>query len=213
MCVCTVIVVCLARVTHPVSTTTKSMTFHPFLRYEFLWKANPSARIFIPDSKQKIPMKYGSVSSWAERGSGQRKQIEIDIRSQLKVGSYFSVHRDGRVKKSTLSFSQSIVKMSSFWWIHYFIFKVKKTQLPLLGICVSTPVKSLDCHLDSKPCSHTTRTEHRVFFWLTRRSDSGVLSPSGKCCSRARTMQLAMMVARIIHSNGVRKVSQGSNTS
>lgn len=39
---------------------------------------------------------------------------------------------------------------------------------------------------------------------LTRRSDSGVLSPSGRCCSRARTMQLAMMVARIIHSNGVR---------
>lgn len=46
---------------------------------------------------------------------------------------------------------------------------------------------------------------------LTRRSESGVLSPSGKCCSRAKTMQLAMMVARIIHSNGVRKFSEGTN--
>jgi len=39
---------------------------------------------------------------------------------------------------------------------------------------------------------------------FTSRSDSGVLSPSGKCCSRANTMQLAMMVVKIIHSNGVR---------
>lgn len=39
---------------------------------------------------------------------------------------------------------------------------------------------------------------------FTSRSDSGVLSPTGKCCSRASTMQLAMMVVKIIHSNGVR---------
>lgn len=38
---------------------------------------------------------------------------------------------------------------------------------------------------------------------VTSRSDRGVLSPSGRCCSRARTMQFAMMVVRIIHSNGV----------
>lgn len=38
---------------------------------------------------------------------------------------------------------------------------------------------------------------------VTSRSDKGVLSPSGRCCSRARTMQFAMMVVRIIHSNGV----------
>lgn len=39
---------------------------------------------------------------------------------------------------------------------------------------------------------------------LTSRSDMGVLSPSGRCCSRASTIQLAMMVARIMYSNGVR---------
>lgn len=38
---------------------------------------------------------------------------------------------------------------------------------------------------------------------LTSRSDMGVLSSSGRCCSRARTMQLAMMVARIMYSKGV----------
>lgn len=35
--------------------------------------------------------------------------------------------------------------------------------------------------------------------------DIGVLSSSGRCCSRARTMQLAMMVASIIYSNGVER--------
>lgn len=38
---------------------------------------------------------------------------------------------------------------------------------------------------------------------LTRRSDMGVLSLAGRCCSRARTMQLAIIVARIMYSNGV----------
>ena len=40
---------------------------------------------------------------------------------------------------------------------------------------------------------------------LTSRSDMGVLSSSGRCCSRARTMQFAMMVAKIIYSKGVRR--------
>ena len=35
--------------------------------------------------------------------------------------------------------------------------------------------------------------------------DIGVLSSSGRCCSRAKTMQLAMMVAKIMYSNGVGK--------
>lgn len=47
---------------------------------------------------------------------------------------------------------------------------------------------------------------------FTSRSDSGVLSPSGKCCSRASTMQLAMMVVKIIHSNGVRGEVKAQNT-
>lgn len=38
---------------------------------------------------------------------------------------------------------------------------------------------------------------------LTSRSDMGVLSSSGRCCSRARTMQFAMMVAKIMYSKGV----------
>ncbi len=48
-------------------------------------------------------------------------------------------------------------------------------------------------------------------FHFTSRSDSGVLSPSGKCCSRASTMQLAMMVVKIIHSNGVRGKVKAKN--
>lgn len=31
----------------------------------------------------------------------------------------------------------------------------------------------------------------------------GVLSSPGRCCSRAKTIQLAMMVVRIMYSNGV----------
>ena len=36
--------------------------------------------------------------------------------------------------------------------------------------------------------------------------DIGVLSSPGRCCSRAKTMQLAMMVARIMYSNGVERL-------
>lgn len=40
---------------------------------------------------------------------------------------------------------------------------------------------------------------------LTSLLDMGVLSSPGRCCSRARTIQLAMMVARIMYSNGVKQ--------
>lgn len=40
---------------------------------------------------------------------------------------------------------------------------------------------------------------------LTNLRDMGVLSSSGRCCSRASTMQLAMMVARIMYSKGVER--------
>lgn len=43
---------------------------------------------------------------------------------------------------------------------------------------------------------------------LTSLRDMGVLSSSGRCCSRASTMQLAMMVARIIYSKGVGEVKE-----
>lgn len=36
----------------------------------------------------------------------------------------------------------------------------------------------------------------------------GVLSLAGRCCSRARTMQLAIIVARIMYSNGVWRVKE-----
>lgn len=39
---------------------------------------------------------------------------------------------------------------------------------------------------------------------LTKRSDIGVLSEAGRCCSKASTMQFAIIVARIMYSNGVR---------
>ncbi len=39
---------------------------------------------------------------------------------------------------------------------------------------------------------------------LTKRSDIGVLSKAGRCCSKASTMQFAIMVARIMYSNGVK---------
>lgn len=48
---------------------------------------------------------------------------------------------------------------------------------------------------------------------LTNRSDMGVLSSSGRCCSKARTMQLAMMVAKIIYSKGVRGVKESFSLS
>ncbi len=39
--------------------------------------------------------------------------------------------------------------------------------------------------------------------YLTSLFDMGVLSSPGRCCSRAKTIQLAMMVVRIMYSNGV----------
>lgn len=50
------------------------------------------------------------------------------------------------------------------------------------------------------PPAQGERDEHGV---LTNLRDMGVLSSSGRCCSRASTMQLAMMVARIMYSKGV----------
>jgi len=47
---------------------------------------------------------------------------------------------------------------------------------------------------------------------LTKRSDMGVLSMAGRCCSRASTMQLAMMVVRIRYSNGVDKSRKNCGT-
>lgn len=47
--------------------------------------------------------------------------------------------------------------------------------------------------------------------FLTNLFAMGVLSSPGKCCSKARTTQLAVMVARIMYSNGVkaRKLKKG----
>lgn len=61
------------RRTHPLRTTMKSMTFQPLRRYEPLWKMNPRATILMPASKQKIPMKYGSVFSCRMRSRGAGK--------------------------------------------------------------------------------------------------------------------------------------------
>lgn len=47
---------------------------------------------------------------------------------------------------------------------------------------------------------------------LTRRSDMGVLSLAGRCCSRAKTMQLAIIVARIMYSNGVWELRSNCNS-
>lgn len=41
-------------------------------------------------------------------------------------------------------------------------------------------------------------------FVLTSLFAMGVLSSPGRCCSKARTTQLAVMVARIMYSNGVK---------
>jgi len=49
----------------------KSMTFQPLRRYEPLWKTKPRATILIPASKQKIPIKYGSVFSYREEPGAQ----------------------------------------------------------------------------------------------------------------------------------------------
>lgn len=61
--------------THPLRTTMKSMTFQPLRRYEPLWKMKPRATILIPASKQKIPMKYGSVFSCEDEEQRNDKRI------------------------------------------------------------------------------------------------------------------------------------------
>lgn len=55
-----------------------------------------------------------------------------------------------------------------------------------------------------------TRKQRKLM--LTKRSDMGVLSMAGRCCSRASTMQLAMMVVRIRYSNGVDKSRKNAGT-
>lgn len=55
-------------------------------------------------------------------------------------------------------------------------------------------------HPPDPPQRRVERDRHGV---LTNLRDMGVLSSSGRCCSRASTMQLAMMVARIMYSKGV----------
>ncbi len=50
--------------TYPVTTTTKSNTFHPFRRYESVCSINPRAIIFNPASRQNIANKYISASSY-----------------------------------------------------------------------------------------------------------------------------------------------------
>lgn len=49
-------------------------------------------------------------------------------------------------------------------------------------------------------CVENVKTE----FVLTSLFAMGVLSSPGRCCSKARTTQLAVMVARIMYSNGVK---------
>lgn len=48
-----------------------------------------------------------------------------------------------------------------------------------------------------------TNGVYTTHFVLTSLFAMGVLSSPGRCCSRARTTQLAVMVARIMYSNGV----------
>lgn len=64
----------------------KSMTFQPLRRYEPLWKMKPRATILIPASKQKIPMKYGSVFSCEDDEQRNDKRIvpyQIQVKAHL----------------------------------------------------------------------------------------------------------------------------------
>jgi len=47
----------------PVTTTTKSIMFQIFLKYDPRCNAKPRAKIFRVASTQKMPRKYGSVFS------------------------------------------------------------------------------------------------------------------------------------------------------
>lgn len=49
-------------------------------------------------------------------------------------------------------------------------------------------------------------------FVLTSLFAMGVLSSPGRCCSKARTTQLAVMVARIMYSNGVKATKVKEST-
>ena len=49
-------------------------------------------------------------------------------------------------------------------------------------------------------------------FVLTSLFAMGVLSSPGRCCSKARTTQLAVMVARIMYSNGVKAAKVKEST-
>ena len=71
---------------------------------------------------------------------------------------------------------------------------------PLLGISVAIG-SQIQTHPWDWKADKFTRTKQQSK--LTNLRDIGVLSSSGRCCSRARTMQFAMMVARIMYSKGV----------
>lgn len=82
------------KTTHPLRTTMKSMTFQPLRRYEPLWKMNPRATILIPASKQKIPMKYGSVFSCGMRSKGAGKEGDRLNQMQTKAHPDCPLHSD-----------------------------------------------------------------------------------------------------------------------
>ena len=63
---------------------------------------------------------------------------------------------------------------------------------------------SYDTHTSqSGACNSAVRNEDEIDWVLTNLLAMGVLSSPGRCCSSARTTQFAVMVARIMYSNGV----------
>lgn len=62
-------------VTDPVTTTTKSIMFQTFLRYEPLCRTKPKATILNNASTQKIPRKYTSVSSCQRQANNGVTQV------------------------------------------------------------------------------------------------------------------------------------------
>lgn len=110
----------------------KSITFQPFRRYDPLWNTNPRATILIPASKQKIPMKYGSVCSlWREHKRRRQHWPPLERLTKYVSNIYIRdqtwVHNGNSLKV----YNDYCSNLSVYHFVYIYNFSQMLSALPL----------------------------------------------------------------------------------
>lgn len=127
--------------------------------------------------------------------SNRSKCRPVKRTMSTKPKRYWSRNLQHSTLYSTIVYRMSWEPWKTMWWQYYF---KKRCHLhhPTPNLHISH-----GSHPHSPPLSVTDVKSDLV---LTSLFAMGVLSSPGRCCSKARTTQLAVMVARIMYSNGVK---------